>query len=89
MTGTINVSMKTKILIITIFVVFFLAIASLIGTIITINSINKSNIDDYKHDIYLKTQTELQNYVQVTIQTIDSFYQRTSPIKIKKRFKNI
>ncbi|AXH09294.1 hypothetical protein CP960_02175 [Malaciobacter halophilus] len=84
MTGTINVSMKTKILIITIFVVFFLAIASLIGTIITINSINKSNIDDYKHDIYLKTQTELQNYVQVTIQTIDSFYQRTSPIKIKK-----
>lgn len=78
MTGTINVSTKTKILVISIFIILFLAIVTLIGTIIAVNSINKSNIENYKTDIYLKTQTELQNYVQVTIQTIESFYQRTS-----------
>lgn len=83
MTGTINVSIKTKLLVIGIFIIFLLSIVSLIGTIITISSINKTNIDNYKNDIYLKTQNELENYVQVTIQTIDSFYQRTSKDKIK------
>ncbi len=84
MTGTINVSTKTKILVISIFIILFLAIITLIGTIIAVNSINKSNIENYKTDIYLKTQTELQNYVQVTIQTIESFYQRTSKDMIKQ-----
>ncbi|WP_419777653.1 cache domain-containing protein [Malaciobacter marinus] len=88
MTKTISVSMRTKVLIISIFVVFFLAVASLIATIVTVNTINKSNIDEYKHDIYKKTEIELQNYVQVTIQTIDSFYKRTLPSKIKQEVKN-
>lgn len=84
MTGTINVSTKTKILVVSIFIILFLAIVTLIGTIIAVNSINKSNIENYKTDIYLKTQTELKNYVQVTIQTIESFYQRSSKEKIKQ-----
>ncbi len=88
MTKTISVSMRTKVLIISIFVVFFSQFASLIATIVTVNTINKSNIDEYKHDIYKKTEIELQNYVQVTIQTIDSFYKRTLPSKIKQEVKN-
>lgn len=83
MTGTINVSMKTKLLVIGIFVIFLLSVGSLIAAIITISSINTTNIDNYKKDIYLKTQNELENYVQVTIQTIDSFYQRTSKERIE------
>ncbi|RXK00181.1 hypothetical protein CRU98_03220 [Arcobacter sp. CECT 8986] len=77
MTGTISVSVRTKILIISIFVVFSLAVASLLGTIVTVSSINESNISDYKNDIYTKNEDELQNNVQIVIEVINSFYKRS------------
>ncbi len=83
MTGTINISVKTKFLVVTISSILFLSIVTLVGSIITINSISEENISNYRHDVYAKTQQELQNYVQVTLKTIDSFYQRTSKEKIK------
>ena len=84
MTGTINISVKTKFLVIIITSILFLSIVTLVGSIITINSISEDNISNYRNDVYTKTQQELQNYVQVTLKTIDSFYQRTSKEKIKQ-----
>ena len=83
MTGTINISVKTKFLVIIITSILFLSIITLVGSIITINSISEDNISNYRNDVYLKTQQELQNYVQVTLKTVDSFYQRSSKEKIK------
>lgn len=83
MTGTINISVKTKFLVITMTSILFLSVITLVGSIITINSISEDNISNYRNDVYLKTQEELKNYVQVTLQTVDSFYQRTSKEKIK------
>ena len=83
MRSTINISMKTKFLVVVISSILFLSIVTLVGSIITINSISETNIDNYKTDVYEKTQNELKNYVQVTLKTIDSFYQRTSKDKIQ------
>lgn len=83
MKGTINISVKTKFLVIIISSILFLSIITLVGSIVTINSISEENISNYRHDVYSKTQQELKNYVQVTLKTIDSFYQRTSKEKIK------
>lgn len=83
MKGTISISVKTKFLVIIISSILFLSIITLVGSIVTINSISEENISNYRHDVYSKTQQELQNYVQVTLKTIDSFYQRTSKEKIK------
>lgn len=83
MTGTINISVKTKFLVIIITSILFLSIITLVGSIITINTISEDNISNYRNDVYSKTQEELRNYVQVTLKTVDSFYQRTSKEKIK------
>ncbi|RXJ86689.1 cache domain-containing protein [Arcobacter sp. CECT 8985] len=74
MTSTISVSVKTKIIVVSILIIFFIAIASLIGTIFTIDTINNSTIDEYKTDIYDKKKKELENYVQIAINTINYFY---------------
>lgn len=87
MNGTIGISMQTKYIVIVIITILFLSIATLIGSILTINKISEDNIQNYKNDVYLKTQKELQNYVQVTLQTIDSFYKRSSKEKIKHEVK--
>lgn len=83
MKGTIGISMQTKYIVIVIITILFLSIATLIGSILTINKISEDNIQSYKTDVYLKTQKELKNYVQVTLQTIDSFYKRSSKEKIQ------
>lgn len=83
MTGTISISVKTKFLVIIMTSILFLSIITLVGSIITINMISEDNISNYRNDVYVKTQQELQNYVQVTLKTVDSFYQRTSKEKIK------
>lgn len=83
MRSTINISMKTKFLVVVISSILFLSVVTLVGSIVTINSISDTNITNYKKDVYQKTETELKNYIQVTIQTIDSFYQRTSKEKIQ------
>lgn len=87
MRGNINISIKTKFLVIIIISILFFSIATLIGIVVTIKDISDENISHYKKDVYLKTQEELRNYVQVTIKTIDSFYQRSSKKKIQNEVK--
>jgi methyl-accepting chemotaxis protein len=87
MRGTIQFSVKTKFLVIIISAILFLSVITLIGAIITINSISSDNIKNYRNDLYAKTNQELKNYVQVTLQTIDSFYQRTSKKNIQEEVK--
>ncbi len=83
MNGTIGISVQTKYIVVVIITILFLSIATLIGSILTINKISQDNINNYKNDVYLKTQKELANYVQVTLHTIDSFYKRSSKEKVK------
>lgn len=87
MTGIISVSVKTKILIISIFIVFSLAVASLLGTILTVSSINESNISEYKNDIYTKNEDELKNNVQIVLEVINSFYNRSLNVSLEEKEK--
>ena len=78
-----NHSIKYKLLSIMILTIIFISVISLFTSIKTIKTISQENINNYKKDIYLKTQNELKNYVQIVMKTADSFYQRTSKEKIK------
>lgn len=87
MKGTIQISMKTKFVVIIISSILFFSIVGLIGVIVTVKDISDENISQYRKDIYIKTQEELRNYVQVMVKTIDSFYQRSSKKKIQAEVK--
>jgi len=54
----------------------------------TIESISNSNIEDFKKEVFAKKEKELENYVHVIINTVESFYNRTSKEKIQEEVKD-
>ena len=54
----------------------------------TISNISDINIAKYKKEAYATKQKELENYVSVALNTIDTFYQRSSKAKIKQEVQN-
>lgn len=82
-----KVTARTKLLFIVIISVIVVSIVSLMSSIGTIESMSKNNIEDFKQEIFSKKEKELENYINVTINTIKSFYNRTLEDKIKEEVK--
>ncbi|MCP4971971.1 MAG: methyl-accepting chemotaxis protein, partial [Arcobacter sp.] len=83
-----NLSIKYKFLGIVILSIIIISVISLFNSIQTINNISNQNIENYKKDLYKKTENELKSSVQVAHKIIDSFYKRTSKEKIKAEVKD-
>jgi len=78
-----KITAKSKLLFIVIVSIMIVSIISVMSSIGTIESMSKENIEDFKKEVFAKKEKELENYVRVTIHTIESFYDRTSKEKIE------
>ena len=79
-----KVSIKTKLLSIIFGVIIVVTTILTIQSIITITKVSENNIEQYKKEAYKNKENELKNYVSIALNTIDTFYQRTSKEKIRK-----
>ena len=78
-----GISIKVKLIAIVIFTVLTVSIIEAIESIRSIQNLSKANIEEFKKDAYAQVEEELKNYTSIAIESVDSFYQRTSKEKIK------
>jgi len=78
-----NFSIKSKLLGIVLVAVVVSTVVLAVQSIITINQVSDANIEKYKKEAYSIKEKELENYVSVALNTVDTFYQRSSKEKFK------
>lgn len=83
-----DISIKMKILILSIVTIVVVSVIVAIDAIYSIKSFSKESIQRYKDEAYLKKELELKNYVSLAMKTVETYYERTSIDKIKIELQN-
>ena len=78
-----NISIKGKLLIISLITIIVVSLSIAISSIYSINKLSNENIIKYKNESYSKKEEELKNYSSLAMKTIEAYHQRTSIDKIK------
>ena len=78
-----NMSIKGKILTLSLATIVIIAFAFALDSIISIKNFSSKNVENFKTTAYAKKEEELKNYVSLAIKTVEAYYKRTSPEKIK------
>jgi len=78
-----NMSIKGKILILSLITIIVISVAITVDSIYSIKKFSKDNIEKFKEEAYLKKEAELKNYVSLAIKTVEAYYGRTAIDKIK------
>jgi methyl-accepting chemotaxis protein len=76
-------SIKGKILILSLISIIVISVAITIDSIYSIKKFSKENIEKFKEEAYVKKEAELKNYVSLAIKTVEAYYGRTAIDKIK------
>jgi len=79
-----QISIKSKLFLIILSVIITISLIMSIQSVSTIKSVSNTNIEKYRQEAYKTKKNELENYVSVALNTIDTFYQRGSKQKIKE-----
>lgn len=78
-----TVPIRLKLQFILIATIVLVTTAIVIQSVSGIKSMSEEHIQKYREEAYKNKEAELKNYISVAIKSIDSFYKRTSPQKIK------
>ena len=78
-----NISIKAKLLILSIATIVLISIIIAIDSIYSLKSFSSETIDKYKEEAYAKKEEELKNYVSLAMKTVEAYHQRTSVEKVK------
>ena len=78
-----NISIKGKILILSLITIIVISVAIAINSIFSIKTFSNENIENYKKEAYAKKEAELKNYVSLAIKTVEAYHSRTAIDKIK------
>ncbi|MDD3008716.1 MAG: cache domain-containing protein [Arcobacter sp.] len=78
-----NMSIKGKILILSLITIIVISVAITIDSIYSIKKFSKDNVENFKNDAYAKKESELKNYVSLAVKTVEAYHARTSIDKIK------
>ena len=78
-----NISIKGKILLLSLVTIIVVSIAIAVDSIYSIKSFSNKNIEKFKNEAYAKKELELKNYVSLAIKTVEAYHSRTSVDKIK------
>ena len=78
-----NISIKGKLLIISLITIVVVSLSIAISSIYSINKLSNENVIKYKNESYSKKEEELKNYTSLAMKTIEAYYERTSIDKIK------
>ena len=78
-----NLSIKSKVLILSLIAIVIVSISIAFESIYAINKLSKEKIEKFKEESYLNKEKELENYVSLALKTVESYYERTAIDKIK------
>ncbi len=78
-----NISIKGKILFLSLITIVVVSLAIAVDSIYSIKSFSDKNIEKFKNEAYAKKELELKNYVSLAIKTVEAYYGRTAVDKIK------
>ena len=78
-----NISIKAKLLILSIATIVLISIIIAIDSIYSLKSFSSETIEKYKEEAYAKKEEELKNYVSLAMKTVEAYHQRTSVEKVK------
>ena len=78
-----NISIKAKLLILSIATIVLISIIMAIDSIYSLKSFSSETIEKYKEEAYAKKEEELKNYVSLAMKTVEAYHQRTSVEKVK------
>ncbi|CAM3959129.1 cache domain-containing protein [Arcobacter cloacae] len=78
-----NISIKGKILILSLITIVVISVAIAVNSIFSIKSFSNENIENYKKEAYAKKEAELKNYVSLAVKTVEAYHSRTAIDKIK------
>ncbi|MBP9490692.1 MAG: cache domain-containing protein [Aliarcobacter sp.] len=78
-----EISIKGKILILSLITIVVVSVAIAIASIYSIKEFSNKNIENFKNDAYAKKELELKNYVSLAVKTVEAYHSRTSIDKIK------
>jgi methyl-accepting chemotaxis protein len=78
-----DISIKGKILLLSLITIIIVSIAIAIDSIYSIKSFSDKNIENFKNDSYAKKEHELKNYISLAMKTVEGYYNRTATDKIK------
>ncbi|WP_321312110.1 cache domain-containing protein [Halarcobacter sp.] len=78
-----NLSIKAKVLLISLLAIVIVSISISFESIYSINKLSKEKIEKFKEESYLNKEKELKNYVSLALETVKSYYDRTAIDKIK------
>ncbi len=84
-----SLSIKIKLLFIIIGAVVFVSIAMMLNTIWSLNKQSDENIKKMSKNIYQAKEEELKNYVSLALNTVNSYYKRSSKEQIKDEVQHI
>ena len=78
-----NLKVKHKLLLIVIGTILTISTVIAIKSIYSINILTHNNIENYKNNAYKQKELELESYVSLAIETVNSYYERTAKDKVK------
>jgi methyl-accepting chemotaxis protein len=78
-----NVSIKGKLLILSLVTIILVSLSIAIDSIYSINKLSNENINKYKEESYSKKEEELKNYISLAMKTVEAYHKRTAIDKIK------
>lgn len=78
-----SISIKAKLLILSIATIVLISIIIAIDSIYSLKSFSADTINKYKEEAYAKKEEELKNYVSLAMKTVEAYYARTSVEKVK------
>ena len=78
-----NMSIKAKVLILSLLTIIVISVAVAINSIYSIKKFSDASIENFKNDAYAKKEEELKNYVSLAMKTVEAYHSRTSIDKIK------
>ncbi len=78
-----NISIKGKILLLSLVTIIIVSLAIAINSIISIKNFSNENVENYKKEAYAKKELELKNYVSLAVKTVEAYHARTAIDKIK------
>jgi methyl-accepting chemotaxis protein len=78
-----NISIKGKILLLSLVTIIVVSFAIAVDSIYSIQKFSEKNIESFKKQAYEKKELELKNYVSLAMKTVEAYHSRTSVDKIK------
>ena len=82
-----NLSIKMKLQLAAFVSIIIVSVLIAASSIYSVKKLSKDTIQHFAEDAYAKKEKELKNYVSLAVKTVETYFDRTSPKKVKEEVK--